>query len=196
MAEPLTPDWLQLPCLPFREIMQYVASESLEDLSSCKLGCKKWNDQIIRHNILKQRMVKLKQCWDEGDPIYTKNVMNFDQKGFIHSFRSPEGLKCVANGDTYATFNPDSLVLLQGENYDRKWSLKYEKEEDEKIEHDSVQITKDVIAFVTRPRRRTVPDILGTRKLNVYDIKTHSKLMSHELKNENGKNNSVQTSDV
>ena len=169
MAEPLKPNWLKLHCLPFREIMQYVASESLEDLSNCRLACKTWNDQIIGNNIWKQKIVKLMKNWDVGKPKYSRNVMNFDQeiKG-----------SWAANGDTYAIVTSGHIAVSHGVNYDRKWSLRYEK--NERIT--SIQVTKDVIAFVTR----TYPPIYssGTRRLNVYDIKTHSKLMSLELKSE------------
>lgn len=171
MADPFKPEWLQMPCLPFREIMQYVASESLEDLSSCRLTCKKWNDQIISHNILKQRMVRLKKSWAEGDPKITKNVMNFDQ-----DVTGAMGYKWAANGDTYATVTSDFIVILHGENNDRMWSLKFEKD----VMIEWIQVTKDIIVFVTRNRQ----SLHGPQRLNVLDIKTHSKLMSLELKSE------------
>jgi len=157
MADPIKPEWLQMPCLPFREIMQYVASESLDDLSSCRLTCKKWNDQIISHNILKQRMVRLKKSWAEGDPKITKNVINFDQ-----DVTGAMGNKWAANGDTYANVTFDFIVILHGENHDRMWSLKYEKE----VMIESVQVTKDIIVFVTR----NCQSLHGPQRLNVLDI--------------------------
>ena len=168
MAEPLKPDWSQLHCLPFREIMQYVASESLEDLSNCRLACKTWNDQIIGYNIWKHKIVKSRKNWDEGEPKYSTKVL------YIEEIRGIRG--DMVHGDTYAAFNYDTIVLLQGENCNRKSSLKFEK--DEWIE--SMQVTKDVIVVVTR-----INSIhSGTRRLSVHDIKTRSKLMFLELKSE------------
>ena len=106
---------------------------------------------------------------------YLKNMMNFDQD--VKGAMLKEG-KWAANGDTYATVTSDFIVILHGENHDRTWSLKFEKD----VMIESIQVTKNVIAFVTRNSR----SLRGprTRILNVHDIKTHSKLMSLELKSE------------
>jgi len=122
------------------------------------------------NKIWKKKLVKLKKSWDEGKPRKGKTIVNFDQE-------IPPGAKNAANGEIYVTDCLDYLSVFRCENIEKKWRIKI----DEKERVERVRVTKDVIAFSVTSRH----DPLTTndpQRLDVYDIRTQSKLMSCELK--------------
>ena len=163
-------DWFKLPSLVFCEIMQKVGDESLEDLANCRLVCKTWNDQIKSNKIWKKKLVKLKKSWDEGEPREGKTIINFDQE-------IPGGAKNAVNGEMYVTDCLNYLSVFRCENIEKKWRINFH--EKERVEQ--VRVTKDVIALSVMLRLDPwSPN--NPRKLDVYDIRTQSKLMSYKLK--------------
>ncbi len=170
MADFLKPDWQKLPSLVFCEIMQKVGDESLEDLASCRLVCKTWNDQIKSNKIWKKKLVKLKKSWNEGEPRKGKTIVNFDHE-------IPSGAKNASNGEIYVTDCLDYLSVFLCENIEKKWRIKIDKKE----RVVKVRVTKDVIAFSVASRQDPWrPN--SAQRLDVYDIRTQSKLMSCEYK--------------
>ena len=164
MTEPLKPNWLELPSLVICEILQEVGNESLEDLASCRLVCKTWNDEIKRNKIWEKKLVKLKKSWDEGEPKYGKAIVTFEQE--VSPYRA-------AYGNTFVAHSLNFLDIFHGENFEREWKLRID--EDGRI--DKLSVTKDVIAFtITSPRDWSAPN--RKQRLEVCNIRTHSKLTS------------------
>ena len=89
----------------------------------------------------------------------------------------PSGAQNAANGDIYVTDCLDYLTVLRCENIEKKWRINI----DEKERVDQVRVTKHVIAFsVTSRQDPWIPN--NALRLDVYDIRTQSKLMSCDLK--------------
>ena len=99
-------DWSNLPALLFCDVMMRVGLESLDDLHQCRQVCSSWNkailDNIWRSPRQRRKLeAKLEQCWEEGEPKYSKTVKTFDNTVEVRA----------ASGQTVALWDSDNALM-------------------------------------------------------------------------------------
>ena len=151
--------WQNLPDVLFSDIMMIVGLESLDDLHRCRQVCRNWNEKI-KQNIWDNRQKrfkldeKLKKCWKEGTPKYSKSSKSYKSSVKIEA----------AVGDYLALWDTHSSSLKIYHKFTNRWKLPCSS-------NHICRMTDRILALVFL---ETGPDS-KEETLQVYELETHKK---------------------